>query len=81
MKLAYEDAIIMQNIACGPPDQLPDFCQVCGESTDNVRYSVIDYLDVGIDYNVGPVTEAAYNCNLCGSEVAYWAYGYFNPRY
>lgn len=75
----YHDATILQEIACGNIDGIPHFCQTCGERTTDYSTRVVDYIDVGIG-PFGPICEESYHCQLCHSQIAYWAYGRMEPR-
>ena len=74
----YEDAYLLQEISSGP-DGMPTRCPICGEPTDNCNEVMRGFIDFGV--GAGPATEIEYTCNLCESTVAYWAYGYWEPRF
>lgn len=77
MNQALDDAEALQLASCGP-EEFPDFCHFCGESTDESVNVVRDYIDV---FNgTGPATEVSYHCKICDSMIAYWAYGYWERQ-
>lgn len=52
-------------------------CYVC--ISPQVKHVMIDYLDVGIGYGIGPESEYEEVCEKCGTRLAYWAYGSYDP--
>ena len=59
-------------------DGSPRSCWKCG--SESFKEVVKDFIDYGISGG-GPATEIEYRCEQCNVDVAYWAYGYFDPRY
>ena len=58
-------------------DGQPIKCFTCGGTkiAEHVR-GVIDFY-----MGQGPASEIEYVCDGCGTTVAYWAYGHFDPSY
>lgn len=79
MQQVYDDALLLQDIAAYTSNWFPRYCQTCLEPTDNAVEVVRDFIDV--IYGTGPILEATYHCYICGNEVAYFAHGYYEPRY
>lgn len=53
-------------------DGTPNYCDACGCRD----------IDIEVTNTVAGVTsEAYYNCNDCGTTLAFWAYGSFDPAY
>lgn len=59
-------------------DGHPKTCRSCGGAVFNDI--VRDFIDVGVPGG-SLATEIEYVCESCGSTVAYWAYGSFDPAY
>jgi hypothetical protein len=76
-RLAFEPLFSNDASSCYTESGMPIKCFKCGctEIDEKVR----DFVDVCC--GTGPVLEAEYICNACGTSVAYWAYGSFDPNF